>query len=197
MVVRKKEGAVGESGKIMRVSVLLSFLLHALLTFTFKDAFSSLWAREDLRVYKIELIRPPVEEIDAEREADADLAKSSREEKPPSPEENQDTISLDTTDKRYVDYARAIKERILSRWKYPTEAKDNLIEGKLLVVFSLGMQGEMKEIRVAESSGHQILDAEATRAIRSAAPFPPFPNHVTVARLNIKASFDYRIKTKK
>jgi TonB family protein len=55
----------------------------------------------------------------------------------------------------------------------------------------------MKEIRVAESSGHQILDAEATRAVRSAAPFPPFPNHVTVARLNIKASFDYRIKAKK
>jgi TonB family protein len=197
VVVRKREGAVGESGKIMRVCVLLSFFLHALLTFTFKDAFSSLWTREDLRVYKIDLIRPPVEEIDAEREADADLAKSSREEKPPAPEENQDTISLDTTDKRYVDYARAIKEQILSRWKYPTEAKDNLIEGKLLVVFSLGMHGEMKEIRIAEPSGHQILDAEATRAIRSAAPFPPFPNHVTVARLNIKASFDYRIKAKK
>jgi TonB family protein len=180
----------------MRVSVLLSFFLHALLTFTFKDAFSSFWAQPDLRVYKIELIRPPVEEIGGEREANADLAKSAREEKPPSPEESQDTISLDTTDKRYVDYARAIKERILSRWKYPPQAKDNLIEGKLLVVFSLGMQGEMKEIRVAESSGHQILDAEATRAIRSAAPFPPFPSHVTVARLNIKASFDYRIKAK-
>ena len=181
----------------MRVSVLLSFFLHALLTFTFKDAFSSFWAQPDLRVYKIELIRPPVEEIDGERGADADLAKSAQEEKPPSPEESQDTISLDTTDKRYVDYARAIKERILSRWKYPTEARDNLIEGKLLVVFSLGKQGEMKEIHIAESSGHQILDGEATRAIRSATPFPPFPSHVTVARLNIKASFDYRIKTKR
>jgi TonB family protein len=152
----------------MRLGVLLSFLLRV--AHCLSRAFSSLWAREDLRVYKIELIRPPVEEIDAEREADADLAKSTREEKPPSPEENQDTISLDTTDKRYVDYARAIKEQILSRWKYPTEAKDNLIEGKLLVVFSLGMHGEMKEIRVAEPSGHQILDAEATRAIRRA-PF--------------------------
>jgi len=180
----------------MRVSVLLSFFLHALLTFTFKDAFSSFWAQQDLRVYKIELIRPPVEQIDTEREADADLAKSTREEKSPSPEENQDTISLDTTDKRYVDYAKAIKERILSRWKYPREAKDNLIEGKLLVVFSLGRQGEMKEIRIAESSGHEILDAEAARAIQSGAPFPHFPSHITVARLNVKASFDYRIKAK-
>jgi periplasmic protein TonB len=187
---------MGESGKIMRVCVLLSIFLHALLTFTFRDAFSSFWAQQDLRVYKVELIRPPVEEIDDEREADADLAKSAGEEKPPAPEESQDTISLDTTDKRYVDYAKAIKERILSRWKYPTEARDNLIEGKLLVVFSLGKQGEMKEIHIAESSGHQILDAEATKAIRSATPFPPFPSHISVARLNIKASFDYRIKAK-
>ena len=196
MVVREKEGVVGESGKIMRVSVLLSLLLHALLTFTFQDAFSSLWAREEIRVYKVELIRPPVEEIDDKGQGDADLAKSTREEKPSS-EESQDTISLDTTDKRYVDYAKAIKERILSQWKYPREAKDNLIEGKLLVVFGLGRQGEMKEIRIAESSGHEILDAEATRAIRSGAPFPHFPSHITVARLNVKASFDYRIRAKK
>ena len=188
---------MGESGKILRVSVLLSIFLHALLAFTFKDAFSSFWAQQDLRVYKVELIRPPVEEPDGDVGADADLAKSVREEKPPSPEESQDTISLDTTDKRYVDYARAVKERILSRWKYPAEAKENLIEGRLLVVFSLGAQGEMKEIRIAESSGYNILDTEATKAIRSAAPFPPFPSHVSVARLNIKASFDYRIKTKK
>jgi protein TonB len=181
----------------MRVSVLLSFLLHTMLTFTFRDAFSSLWTREDIRVYTVELIRPPVEEIDGKAQGDADLAKNSPEEKPPSSEESQDTISLDTTDKRYVSYAGAIKERILSRWKYPTEARENLIEGKLLVVFSLGRQGEMKEIRIDESSGHEILDAEAARAIRNGAPFPPFPTHITVARLNIKASFDYRIKTKK
>ena len=181
----------------MRVSLLLSFFLHALLTFTFKDAFSSFWAQPDLRVYKVEFIRPPVEEMDGEQGADADLAKSAEEEKPLPPEESEDTISLDTTDKRYVDYARAIKERILSRWTYPAAAKDNLIEGKLLVVFSLGEKGEMREIRVAESSGHQVLDLEATRAVRSAAPFPPFPNHIHVARLNVKASFDYRIKAKK
>ena len=180
----------------MRVSVLLSFFVHALLTFTFKDAFSSFWTQQDLRLYKVELIRPPVEEIGGEPGADADLAKSTQEEKPLSPEASEDTISLDTTDKRYVDYARAIKERILSRWKYPPEAKNNLIEGKLLIVFSLGRQGEMKEILIAESSGYGILDTEAMRAIRSAAPFPSFPNHVTVSRLNIKASFDYRIKTK-
>src|SRR4030042_1125358 len=124
----------------MRVSVLLSFLLHTLLTFTFRDAFSSLWTREDIRVYNVELIRPPVEETDGMGQGDADLAKSDPEEKPLSSEESQDTISLDTTDKRYVSYAGATRGGSLS---------------------------------------------------------PPFRSHITVARLNIKASFDYRIKAKK
>ncbi len=197
MVVRQKEGVVGESRKILRMSILLSILLHALITFAFRDAFSSFWVQENLRVYRVDLIRPPVEEVDREGKGDADLTRSKREEKPPPPEESQDTISLDTTDKRYVSYARVIKERILTQWKYPPEAKENLIEGKLLVVFSLSKQGNMIQIQVAESSGREILDSEATRAIRSAAPFPPFPSQVTVARLNIKASFDYRIKAKK
>jgi TonB family protein len=184
------------SRTVIRISVLVSLLLHAMLLFTFRNAFSSYWAREDLRTYKVELIRPPIEDMDNEEKADADVAKARQEDKPPPSQESQETISLDTTDKRYVDYARIIKERILAQWKYPKEARENLVEGKLLVLFSLNKQGNMTEIKVTESSGHDILDREAARAISSAAPFPPFPEHVTVSRLNIKASFDYRIKTK-
>jgi TonB family protein len=186
------------SRTILRISVLVSLLLHVMLLFTFRNAFSSYWATEDLRMYRVELIRPPIEDMDREENADADVAKARQEAKPPSPpEESQDTISLDTTDKRYVDYARVIKERILAQWKYPREAKDNLVEGKLLVLFSLNKEGTMTQIQVIESSGHDILDQEAARAISSAAPFPPFPQHVTVSRLNINASFDYRIKARK
>ena len=181
----------------MRISVLLSLLLHAMLVFTFREAFSSYWAQEDLRLYRVELIRPAVEDMGPEEKMDAEVARSRQEENPPSSEESQDTISLDTMDKRYVNYARMIKERIMAQWQYPRAAKENLIEGKLLVVFSLSKQGKMTHIRVAESSDYDILDREATRAISSAAPFPPFPDHITVSHLNIKASFDYRIKTKK
>lgn len=180
----------------MRMSVLVSLLLHAMLLFTFRNAFSSYWVREDLRTYKVELIRPPIEDMDNEEKADADVAKAKPEPKPPPSEESQDTISLDTRDKRYVDYARVIKERIMAQWKYPREARESLIEGRLLVLFSLSKQGNMTQIKVTESSGHEILDREAARAVSSAAPFPPFPEHVTVNRLNIKASFDYRIKAK-
>jgi TonB family protein len=180
----------------MRISVLVSLLLHVMLLFTFRSAFSSFWAREDLRTYRVELIRPPIEDMDREENADAAMAKARQEDKRSSSEESQDTISLDTTDKRYVDYARVIKERIMAQWRYPREAKENLVEGKLLVLFSLSRQGNMLELKVTEPSGHDILDREAARAISNAAPFPPFPEHVTVNRLNVKARFDYRIKAR-
>ena len=77
------------------------------------------------------------------------------------------------------------------------EAKSYLIEGKLMVLFSLVSEGDMVQIKIIEPSGHEILDKEAIRAIRAAAPFPPFPEHIPLRRLNIKASFVYRLTAKK
>ena len=58
-------------------------------------------------------------------------------------------------------------------------------------------EGQVIEIRVLDPSGYAVLDEEAVRAIRAAAPFPSFPDHVTVKRLNIQASFNYRLTAKK
>jgi protein TonB len=83
------------------------------------------------------------------------------------------------------------------QWTYPAEAKELLMEGSLMVIFSLNRDGTMIQIKVNKLSGYEILDKEAIRAIRSAAPFPPFPEHVTASRLNIRANFDYRITARR
>ena len=185
-----------QTGIIMRISLLVSFGLHLILLFSFKQAFPLYWAAEDLRTYNVELIRPPVEDVDTDNTSATDIAKIEEKENPP-PLSEQDTISLDTEDKRYVTYAKIIKERLLRHWRYPPEAKENLIEGRLMVLFSLGKEGNLAYVEVLKSSGHDILDTEAGRAIHAAAPFPPFPEHVAVKRLNIKASFDYRITARR
>jgi outer membrane biosynthesis protein TonB len=173
-----------QSGAVMRVSLVLSLLLHAIMIFALQDAFPLHWpVAEELRTYRVDLIRPPVEDMDPEDLSAPDISRTEEEPKPP-PSLDQDTISLDTKDERYVTYAKLIKERIGFHWKYPPDALERLLEGKLMVVFSLARKGE-------------VLDKEAIRAIRAAAPFPPFPGHVRVSRLNIKASFDYRLTAKK
>jgi TonB family protein len=52
-------------------------------------------------------------------------------------------------------------------------------------------------MEITRSSGHEVLDREAERAVQSATPFPPFPSTITVSRLNINVSFDYTLSKKK
>ena len=95
-----------------------------------------------------------------------------------SSEDTQETISLDTDDKRYVSYAQAIKERIAGQWKYPQEARKKKLEGRLVALFSLDREGALTRLDITKTPGHDVLDREAERAIQSAAPFPSFPfNH--------------------
>lgn len=181
---------------IMRICLMISFLFHILLLLSFQDAFPLYLDQEDLRTYEVELLRPPVEDMDREEKADGDIEKLKVETKP-VPEETEETISLDTNDERYVTYARVIKERILANWSYPQEARNNLLEGRLLVVFSLNQEGSLTRLDIRQSSGHDILDQEAAMAIRNASPFPPIPEQIAVSRLNIQATFDYYITTKR
>jgi protein TonB len=184
------------SGLIMRISLLFSILFHVILLLSFQNAFPLYADTQDLRTYQVELLRPPVEDMDREEKADGDIEKLKAEPEP-APEETQETISLDTDDKRYVTYAGVIKERIATHWSYPQEARNNLLEGRLLVVFSLDREGSLTGLYVRDSSGHDILDGEAARAIRNASPFPPFPEHISVSRLNVEVTFDYWITTKR
>lgn len=183
-------------GMILRISLFVSFLFHLMLVLALQQAFSAKRAGEVLRTYNVELIRPPVKDVDVDDIPDTDTAELHHESRSPT-EEDQDTISLDTDDERYATYARIIKEGIMRHWKYPPKAREHLLEGRLVAVFSLRRDGQMMKIEVLENSGHEILDDEAVRAISSAAPFPLFPEHITVSRLNIKALFNYRLTSQK
>jgi TonB family protein len=181
---------------IMRISLVVSFLFHVLLLLSLQDAFPLYADPLDLRMFEVELIRPPVEDMDREEKGQIDIAKPKEEPKPPA-EETEETISLDTDDKRYVDYAGMIRERLKAHWSYPPEARKQLLEGSLVVLFSLNREGVLTRLEISRSSEHEILDLEAERAIRHASPFPPFPEHITVSRLNVEASFDYRITARR
>jgi TonB family protein len=182
--------------RIMRLSLGASLLIHVILLLSLQKAFPIPWLAEGLRTYTVELIRPPVEDLGDEMTSRAEIG-PVREDRPVPPAVDQETITLDTQDKRYVSYARAVKERIMHHWRYPPEARLNLMEGRLTVLFSLTRAGQMARVGILQPSGFPVLDQEAIRAIRAAAPFPAFPEHVTVGRLNIQASFDYRLTQRK
>ena len=202
MALRIIKAATDASGhqteKILRTCLILSLAFHVVMVLALQNAIPTYLAGEDLRIYRVELLRPPVDDMDLTEKPDTDISKP---EEPvaskTSSEETQDTISLDTDDKRYVTYAQAIKERIAGQWKYPQEARKKKLEGRLVALFSLDREGALTRMDITKSSGHEVLDREAERAVRSAAPFPPFPSTITVSRLNINVSFDYTLSKKK
>jgi TonB family protein len=192
------DASVRQTEKILRTCLILSLAFHAVMVLALQNAIPTYLAGEDLRIYRVELLRPPVDDMDLTEKPDTDISKP---EEPvaskTSSEETQDTISLDTNDKRYVTYAQAIKERIAGQWKYPQEARRKKLEGRLVALFSLDREGALTRMDITKSSGHEVLDREAERAVRSAAPFPPFPSTITVSRLNINVSFDYTLSKKR
>jgi len=190
--------SVRQTEKILRTCLILSLAFHVVMVLALQNAIPTYLTEEDLRIYRVELLRPPVDDMDLTEKPDTDISKP---EEPvaskTSSEETQDTISLDTDDKRYVTYAQAIKERIAGQWKYPQEARKKKLEGRLVALFSLDREGALTRMDITKSSGHEVLDREAERAVQSAAPFPPFPSTITVSRLNINVSFDYTLSKKK
>jgi TonB family protein len=179
---------------IMKVCIGISLLFHFGLLIGFQNFFPA-WNSQELKTYNVEIIRPPTEDLDKE-----DLKGSSDsldQGKDLSSADTQDTISLDTKDERYVQYAGVIKAKIAKNWDYPAEARLSLMEGEVTVLFSLVRDGSLTQIKIEKGSGYDILDKEVLRAIGASVPFPSFPGSVKVNRLNIKARFNYKLTSSK
>jgi TonB family protein len=181
-----------EGRGIFFLAFSLSIVIHIIAVLVLQGIFPGPWIKSSTQTYTIDLIRPPVEKI----------MKNKREEFPPVKqihieplvEPQEATISLDTKDVAYAPYTTVLKEKIRSHWIYPLYAQENLIQGTLLILFRLDSGGNLVDLSVMRSSEYEILDRYALKAIRSANPFPPFPENITVDFLNINASFAYQLQ---
>jgi len=179
---------------VMKICLGISILFHLGLIIGFQSVFP-VWKSVELRSYTVEIIRPPTEDLDKEDLKGAE--DTLEQEKENASSESQDTISLDTKDERYIQYAGVIKMKIADNWDYPAEAKLYLMEGRVMVIFSLAKDGRMIQLKIEKGSGYDILDKEVLRAIKTSVPFPPFPETIKLNRLNIRANFEYRLPSGK
>lgn len=100
-------------------------------------------------------------------------------------------VSLNTRDPVYVSYFVRIKHLIESQWEYPELALRYGLQGRLSLEFTIGANGQLEQLRLVRSSGSQLLDEEALRAIKAAAPFPPIPRWIKSNPLSISAAMEY------
>jgi TonB family protein len=179
--------------RIIMTALLASALIHTGILLGSPDIFRIGDFGAKIRVFKVDLIRPPMEEI--RKQSEENQTRITQEAPAGSAQEKKEAnISLDTTDAQYYPYAKMIKERIQLHWTYPMAARERHLQGNLLVIIRLERNGRLVNAYIARSSGYQILDSRSIQAIELASPFPPFPETIPVQFLNINASFTYKLK---
>ena len=82
-------------------------------------------------------------------------------------------------------YTRMIGDIIASNIVYPKSAGDTQQEGVVKIDLELLSNGQLKEVRIKESSGSHILDRAALSAVREQAPYPPFPSKLAQNELRL------------
>jgi TonB family protein len=105
----------------------------------------------------------------------------------------EETVNLGSLDIKYVTYLAKIKNKILRIWQYPPKAYENNEEGKVIVKMSIDADGRLAGAALISSSGYTELDEGAISVVQTAAPFEPLPGVYDLSRLNIVASFHYKI----
>jgi len=71
------------------------------------------------------------------------------------------------------------------------------LPGKVVAGLAVRSDGQLLNIRILESSGVVVLDEYAVEAIRTAAPFPPFPPSMKSDVKAFRTRFDYGEKLEK
>ncbi|HBO84226.1 MAG TPA: hypothetical protein DD641_04490 [Deltaproteobacteria bacterium] len=105
------------------------------------------------------------------------------------------TLSLNTSEYRYISYLTGIKRKIELVWNYPDAAARAGQQGILELSFTIRKDGTLEEVKLVKSSGYPMLDDEAISAVKLAAPYNPFPKGFTLEKLTIAATFEYIIQT--
>jgi protein TonB len=105
----------------------------------------------------------------------------------------EETIDLGSSDEKYGSYKTKIKNKIYRIWEYPLKASEKNEEGIVVVKISINADGSLAGATLMSSSGYVDLDDGAISVVRAAAPFEPLPGIYDLSRLNIIASFHYKI----
>jgi protein TonB len=99
--------------------------------------------------------------------------------------------SLNAPEVQYISYFASIKRKIELVWQYPYEAAAAGIQGELTLDFVIARSGTVNSIELVRGSGSKVLDDEAIRSIRKAAPFDPIPAQYKIPSLQIRGRFVY------
>ncbi len=124
----------------------------------------------------------------------ADIDEFARKGMPPK-KPGEESVTLDTDEFKFISYNRWLKIKVESNLHYPELAAVSGYQGVLYLKFDILKDGSLGDLELLKSSGYKILDDEALRSIRSAAPFAPLPDEWGMDRYSIRAAVIFYLST--
>lgn len=95
-----------------------------------------------------------------------------------------------TRDKTLNDYTHLTKSVIQKAWQTPTDiAVPGALKGKIAINYCIDRNGKLESVELVRGSGNPEMDRTLLEAIRSASPFPSFPDQLPAKRVLIRAKF--------
>lgn len=91
-------------------------------------------------------------------------------------------------------YLASLTSLINQSKKYPKVALLRGIEGRVLVSLLIGENGQIRDVRLQQSSGFSILDEEALRSIKALRQVPPLVGGEAELRVEVPIRFELRSK---
>jgi protein TonB len=172
--------------------ILTSFAGHALVI--------ALTARID----RSPAVPPPETVMNVELKTPAEVkppAPASARREPPAPvspgtatgHDREDSVALQNPGGPYESYLLQLRRKIEALWSYPPQALSEKREGNAEIHFTIDAGGALAGYYVTASSGSPLLDEGALACIRAASPFAPLPEAFNLSRLNVTATFRYRM----
>ncbi|MPV85646.1 cell envelope integrity protein TolA [Ostreibacterium oceani] len=88
-------------------------------------------------------------------------------------------------------YQSGLRQAIERNKRYPRRASQARAEGRVVVAFTLGAQGDISGVRVVQSSGNRHLDKAAVAAVKKVGRYQPRPAGVTA---NQQVALNFALK---
>ena len=102
-------------------------------------------------------------------------------------------VASSTTRADYAWLSETIMRRMQELKRYPTEARLERAEGKVVLKAVLRSNGSIEAVEIYQSSGHQSLDRAAVELLNLAAPFH-FPRPLEKPQMTVKIPMSYRLE---
>jgi len=103
---------------------------------------------------------------------------------------DQVVVDRSTRDKCLNDYALLTRDIIQRSWQTPLDlSSSNAVKGRIRINYTIGRNGDLKGVDLVMGSGNPQLDRSLIDAIRSAAPYPQFPDEIGSRAMLIRANF--------